>query len=124
MADSAVSADRLLNAKTASQGLNTHWIDPNQPAIPHKFGQPADAVAAHLSLTAIRIKHAHAHITRLAGQCQDEAVAPSAKVAIADPPGQVGRVRRSRVCNAINVEIVVAATVKFGESHPLLVYPR
>src|SRR4051794_37306024 len=61
----------------------------DQLSIIHIFGEAPYAVAAHFSLAAIRIEHAHLEIRNLGWQNEDQAIATDAELAVAELTAQV-----------------------------------
>src|SRR5262245_1063406 len=78
----------------------------------------ADAVAAHLPFRTVDIEHAHLGVGDLRRADEDKAVRADAGVPVADGAGEGARVTRLRLPHAIDVDVVVADAVHFGELHP------
>src|SRR5262249_12849230 len=76
----------------------------------------ADAVAAHLRLAAVGVVHAHARVGLVGRADEDEAVGADAEMAVADLTAQTGWVVRHRVPGAIDVNVIVPATLPFHET--------
>src|SRR5437660_12053086 len=91
----------------------------------NKLRDASDAVAAHFRLAAVGIEHAHARISFVGGANEDQSVRADAEMPIADGPAQARGVVRHRVAQAIDVNVVVADAVHFGEMHVSShLYPR
>ena len=81
------------------------------------LGDAADAVAAHFGLGAVGVEHPHLGVGAVDGADQDQAVGADAEVAIGDRAGEGRGVGGNRLAEAIDVDVVVAGAVHFGEEH-------
>src|ERR1700687_3770623 len=77
----------------------------------------SDPVAAHFRLAAVGIEHAHARVRLVGGADEDQPIRTDPEMPIADGPAQSSRIMRHRVAEAIDVDILVADAVHFGETH-------
>ena len=87
-----------------------------EAALVHVLADAAGGVAAHLGLAAVCVEDAHAEIRRLAGLDEHQAVGAHAEVGPAHLNGQGSGVADGFL-KAVDVNIVVAGTVHFGEAH-------
>ena len=89
----------------------------NDAAVVDVSGDAADAVAAHLGLAAVGVEDPHPRVGFLRWTDQDQPVSPDAEMPIADRSAERRRIARRRSAEAIDVDIVVAAALHFGETH-------
>src|SRR5262245_49171752 len=87
------------------------------------FCHTANAVAAHLRLAAVGVEHTHAGVRLFRRTNQDQAIGADAEMPIADGAAQRSRIARRRSTKAIDVDIVVAAALHFGETHVVFSKP-
>ena len=85
--------------------------------IVNEFRDTTDAVAAHLALAAVGVEHAHAGVGFFRWANEDEPIRADAEMAVADDFRQGDRVFRSGLANAIDIDVVVAGALHFGEAH-------
>ncbi len=81
------------------------------------LGHATDTVAAHLRLGSVGIEHPHASVGLRALADQDQAIAADAQVPVGDFPGQHIGLRGNRFAEAIDVYVIVARALHFGEVH-------
>src|SRR5207248_6010442 len=80
------------------------------------LGQTTNAIATHLRLAPVSIKHAHTEISPGRGQDQNQAVGADAKMPVADRPCHLSRVV-DLLLEAVDIDIVIPYAVHFGEFH-------
>src|SRR6185312_13804954 len=81
------------------------------------FRHTANAIAAHFRLAAVGVIHAHARVGLVGGTYKDESIGTDAEMAVADGPAEAGRIVRHGVREAIDIDVIVAAPLHFGETH-------
>ena len=84
------------------------------------FRHAADAVAAHFRLGAVGVVHPHSGVGLIARADQDQPVAADAEMPVGNPPGQRGRIGGKRFRETVDVHVVVAGSVHFGEVHDIV----
>ena len=97
-------------------GFNLHGIGLGQSAIVGVLGDTADTVAAHFTFGAVGVEHAHPHVGFGAGKDENEPVATDAKMPVGDFLSGDGGVGHG-FGEAVDVDVVVAEPVHFGELH-------
>ena len=82
------------------------------------FADTADAVAAHFSLGAVGVEHAHFCVCNIRGADQDDAVAADAEVMVGQAHRKLLRIVH-RMSEAVEIYIIIAAAVHFckGKLH-------
>ena len=78
------------------------------------LGHAAHPVAAHPALAAVGVENTHQPVGPLAGADEDDPIAPHALVPVREPHRQSGGVLY-RLFKAVDIHVVVAAAVHFGE---------
>ena len=81
------------------------------------FRHATNAVAAHLGLAAVGVEHPHAGVGDRGGMNQDQPVGADAFVPIADGDRQPRQIGGEEFLEGVDIDIVIARTVHFGESH-------
>ena len=100
----------------AGSGLAVELGLVRQAAIVDEFGDAPDGVSAHLRLGPVGIEHPHAEVGRVGRHDEHEPVG-------ADPEMPVAHERRDsrglvdRLLEAVDVDVIVAASVHLGELH-------
>src|SRR5438132_10867692 len=109
-------AGKELQFEHARQGLDLDGGLLRHATVIDILRQATNAVAAHLRLTADRVKYAHAEIGMGRGQDQDQAISANTKVPVTDRPCHLRRMV-DRLLEAIDIDIVIPYAVHFGEFH-------
>ncbi len=100
----------------AVAGLDAHGIAPGQTMIEGILGDAPDSVAAHFRLAAVGVEHAHPHVGTIGRKNEDESVRADSKMPIGHFLRRRGRIAHA-LGKAVHIDIVIAETLHFGESH-------
>src|SRR5262249_14142180 len=84
------------------------------------LGDAAQPVAAHFRLAAVGVVHPHPRVGLPRRANQDQAVAADAEMPVADRARERCRISGEPLGETIDVNVIVAAALHFGEAHGLL----
>src|SRR5208283_849619 len=98
-------------------GLDRHAILPGQTVIVQVLGHTSNAVAAHFTLGAVGIEHPHLRIGHLGWHDQDQTIGSHAEMPVAHGHRQARGIRRRRLGECLDVDVIVADPVHLDEFH-------
>lgn len=114
----AILAGEELEGLDAGKGLEgSNGASVGQSVVINIFAYAARGIATHLSFRAVGVEHTHPEVGNIGGEDKDDTIASNAEMAVAHSASEGGDIVRNRGRQAVDINIIVACALHFGEGN-------